>query len=158
MIEKYLKYNHLTGAIIWIDRPRHSHVKLGSEAGYINPEGYRSIHTQNKLYPAHRLAWYLYYGIWPKKNLDHINHNRLDNRIANLREVDASENNKNIKLDGRCKSGIYGVRFESNKWRANIWNKGKKVHLGMFSSFEEAVKARKQAEIEYNYHLNHGSK
>lgn len=107
---------------------------------------------------GHRLAWALYYGVWPTKTLDHINGDGLDNRIENLREVSFNENQRNRKMPVHNTSGCVGV-YKSrtpNKWNARINHDNKFIYLGTFNSKEEAIEARKKAEKEYGYHENHG--
>ena len=81
--------------------------------------------------------------------IDHMNRNKLDNRKENFRYATKSENRINSKIRTNNTSGIQGVRFEQGKWRARISIDGKYVHLGMFDSFEEAVKTRLKAEKKY---------
>ena len=83
--------------------------------------------------------------------IDHINHNTLDNRKCNLRFVTCSQNNMNKKAYSNNNSGIPGVNWRpvSKKWRAYIQSEGKQVHLGSFTSKDDAIKARKAGEIKY---------
>jgi len=85
------------------------------------------------------------------KYIDHINNNNLDNRKENLRIVTNSDNLKNSKLRIDNKTGCKGVSFDKsrNKWSAQIKINYKKIDLGRFASFDEAVKARKEAELKY---------
>lgn len=87
-----------------------------------------------------------------KLYVDHINGNTLDNRRCNLRACTNADNLKNrIKIPKNNTSGIIGVRFrkDRNKWYAEIQYNGNKVNLGSFSNLEDAIKARKEAEIKY---------
>jgi hypothetical protein len=104
--------------------------------------------SNGKLIELHR--WIL--GFPEKgKYIDHINHNTLDNRKENLRIVTNSDNLKNSRLRIDNKSGCKGVRFDTsrNKWAVVIKVNYKKIYLGRFSNFDDAVKARKEAEIKY---------
>lgn len=83
------------------------------------------------------------------KIIDHKNRNKLDNRKENLRFCDKSENGRNTNLSKRNKSGVKGVYYTSKAWRAEIYHKGKKVHLGRFERFECACQARWDAEKIY---------
>lgn len=107
---------------------------------------------------AHRLAWFLKTGKWPELEIDHINGKDYDNRWANLRDVDHSTNMKNQKLHSRNTSGAAGVywRKDIGRWQAVITANCKKTHLGYFDSFDDAVAARKAAEVEHDFHPNHG--
>lgn len=83
--------------------------------------------------------------------IDHINRNRLDNRICNLRACTLQENNMNKSIPCNNTSGIQGVSWDKNrnKWLVHITVNRKQIHLGYFNTIEEAAEARRQAEIEY---------
>ena len=83
--------------------------------------------------------------------VDHINGDPLDNRRENLRIVTQQQNNMNVSMNKRNKSGVAGVCWDktSNKWRAEIMYKKKSIYLGRFDNLEEAGKARKDAEMKY---------
>jgi len=101
----------------------------------------------------------MFYGkIDNKKQIDHINGKKLDNRIKNLRLVSGSENGRNQKLSKDNTTGRTGVYYakDRNKYLATIRNKGKSVYLGYYKSFNEAVRARERGEKRYKYHPNHG--
>lgn len=120
--------------------------------------GYRAGRIYDREYKAHRLLWLLYSGRWPDDQIDHINGDKADNRIANLRAVPQSENNKNKPVPTNNTSGVIGVhRYRKNGyWQAEITVNGKARYLGRFRSIEEAAAARKAAEIEFGFHENHG--
>lgn len=136
-----------------------TNIKTGREIKNKNSHGYVSIWVDRGSYMAHRLAWLYVYGELPKFHIDHINHNRADNRISNLRDVERIENSRNLKLKNTNKSGINGVRMcnQHKKWHAQISINGKNKHLGYFDSIEEAIIARKNAEQQYGFHNNHGA-
>lgn len=95
---------------------------------------------------AHRVIWKIFYGVEPD-TIDHINGDRTDNRIANLRSISPSENNKNMGKSKRNTSGVVGVsRTPAGKWSANIVNGGKSIWLGTFCLKRQAVAARQEAE------------
>lgn len=87
-----------------------------------------------------------------KQEVDHINHNKADNRKQNLRICTHQQNNCNKPKTKLNTSGHVGVMWEKrfNKWRARIFNNGKDIHLGLFDNFEDAVAAREMAEIKYH--------
>ena len=135
------------------------HTKNNELAGYRHPQGYIYISIGcNKRITAHRLAWLYEYGELPNGVIDHINHDRADNRICNLRDVTNLENHKNRKMHSKNTSGATGVHFnnKNKKYRAYICVKGKRKHLGMFENLEDAVKAREKAQKEFNFHKNSG--
>ena len=130
----------------------------GREAFSTSRRGYLCGPVLNTVIPAHRAAWAIYYGSWPVKNIDHINGDRSDNRIYNLRDVDQSVNLKNSRMSTRNTSGVPGVYWckTSNNWRAQIKVDGKVNYLGSFKMIEDARVARKQAEARMGFHPNHG--
>jgi hypothetical protein len=100
---------------------------------------------------AHRLAWFMHHGCWPPEEIDHINGDRSDNAIKNLRAASRSENAKNLKRRDN-QSGVLGVRRHQAGWKVMIAGK----YLGYKPCFWEAVNMRKSAEILLGYHKNHG--
>ena len=115
----------------------------GSVAGHLNKSsGYITISVDSRSYRAHRLAWLYVYKKWPEDCIDHINHIRTDNRIENLREVEKSQNQKNMSKDRRNKSGHSGVIWYKayEKWSAEIWVNKVKHFLGYFENFEDAYR------------------
>lgn len=130
----------------------------GSLLGTPDHNGHLLIRCQTVLYKAHRIAWLLHYGSWPNGEIDHINGDTSDNRIANLRDVSHQENQKNQKLRSTNKTGITGVRPHKyhNQWAAEITVDGKNKYLGLYPHLFEAACARKSAERRHGYHINHG--
>nr|WP_175479900.1 HNH endonuclease signature motif containing protein [Paracoccus homiensis] len=106
---------------------------------------------------AHRVAWAVIHGRWPNGEIDHINGDRSDNRLANLREVTKRENHRNMAIRSDNTSGVTGVYWarEKGKWAAYI-KADKMVALGRYDTFAEAVAARRAAEKVLGYHPNHG--
>jgi hypothetical protein len=125
---------------------------------YLDPKtGYYHGCVWGKTYRAHRVIWHMNNGRWPKDIIDHIDGNGANNRIENLREVSSSENSRNMKLLLTNTTGFHGVtQREKGKWVARIDVNLKTVYLGTFDTLEEAVQCRKEAEIKYGYHENHG--
>lgn len=105
------------------------------------------------------IVLYMLGKTFPDSEIDHINHIRDDNRWNNLRIVDRKFNSMNLSQHKSNTSGVTGVAWhkQRNKWRAFIMVDYKQVALGLFTEFEDAVKARKEAEKKYNFHTNHGS-
>jgi len=142
-VERYLQYNPQTGTFIWKVK-RDWKTPAGSIAGYVMNTGYRCITLFETRILAHRLAWALHHQEDPGDlQVDHINRNRSDNRICNLRLVDASTNQRNRGLNSNNKSGYAGVCFHkaTGKWRATVCYGYKSKHLGLFSTPEEASAA-----------------
>ena len=151
-----LDYDASTGLFVW-KSDRTTTVKKGDIAG-TNSYGYLVITIGGKRYSAHRLAWLYITGSHPIDQIDHVNGIRDDNRFLNLREVTNSENAKNSKHRINNTSGHIGVGFEIRgcKWVAIIKVEGKIISLGRYTDKNEAVEARKKAEIKYGFHANHG--
>lgn len=138
------------GRIIWKLVTRKTHL-AGKNAGTLHSLGYVQVAVDKGLYKAHRLMWFYVYGKWPKE-LDHINRNKSDNRIVNLREVTHSQNSANTGIRKNNTSGLTGVRFRADrkKWVARSTDNGKMLHLGHFATAESAFSAyRKHAKQKY---------
>lgn len=122
-IQSIFNYDADTGDLIY--KVSRGSKKAGSVAGYVHKSGYIQIEVKGKAYLAHRLAWLLFYGCWPENNIDHINHIKTDNRIANLRDVTQAENTKNRSLGIANTSGFLGVSLykPTGKWVAKFSNK-----------------------------------
>src|SRR6516162_5104994 len=112
--------------------------KPGDRAGWINSHGYLQINVDGNRYQAHRLAWFWTHGNFSLKELDHINRDRSDNRITNLRESTRSENNANSKRQKNNRSGFKGAYQNGSGWMAKVKHNGKTIYLGTFDSPEEA--------------------
>jgi hypothetical protein len=129
---------------------------------YELPDGHLRISFYGVQVLIHRVIFAMHYGYWPDK-VDHEDHNPKNNLIDNLRETDDQGNSRNTSMKKSNKSGVTGVRLRKMrngdyKWVANIRNNGKQEHLGVFIEMSDAVKARKDAEVRYGYHKNHGKK
>lgn len=129
-IFKNFSYNPLTGKITRNDRKNSN--------GSFDKDGYLIIKIKGKQFKAHRLAFLLYYGYFPKKEIDHINRIRTDNRILNLREVTRLENIKNITKKINENTGEVGIYLDKTKGlKKNICFKYKNKTY-RFYSIEEA--------------------
>ena len=125
----FLKYEPETGIFFWRVF-RSGAIKPGVEAGQIIRSGYRSITVNRRGFLEHRLAWLMVHGKWPNGEVDHINRNRLDNRIVNLRVVTRSQNMHNTKRRKTPASGEEGLSRKDGLWYARISFKGKEIYLG----------------------------
>ena len=132
-------YDPDTGVIRWRIAPRGKPAFKGEIAGSRLHSGYLQVKFKGRVYLQHRLAFYLFYGFWPKGQIDHRNRIKTDNRIKNLREVTALQNQQNRgRAWGRC--NLLGASFHkaSGKWRASIRTDGRQQHLGSYDTALEA--------------------
>jgi len=136
-----------------------SNARAGDEAGGLDKDGYKTLRVCGKKYQAHRICYAIYHGVDPHPmQIDHINHDRSDNRIENMRLVSHQENGKNQSKYANNTSGVTGVDWNkrNNKWRARIKLNSKLKDLGYFTNKADAISARRAAEKKYGYHENHG--
>lgn len=125
----------------------------GDLVGCIGPWGYRVFSFEGSGYRAHRVIWLIVHGEWPAKHLDHVNGDRADNRLVNLRECGDLQNARNRGKHPRNTSGFKGVSWDSNrgKWIAQIRIGGKRnKYLGRFDSAVEAHAAYCVAAAQYH--------
>jgi hypothetical protein len=122
----------------------------GSIAGSAKGRGYRHLNVDGRLYIEHRLVWFYVHGVWPEGEIDHINGVRDDNRIANLRVVPRTaenrQNTRKVRSDSRV--GIQGVKRSGTRWKAVITVRGKVHNIGSFVTPEEAGAAYLAAKAE----------
>ena len=103
---------------------------------------YRRIEHRRKAFPAHRVAWLLYYGEWPKREIDHIDGDGLNNKIENLRLADRRQNSFNRPKYKNNKSGFKGVQARAcGRFYAHIGFEGKLIHIGTYLTAESAARA-----------------
>ena len=177
LLRKLVEYNPETGLLKWLARPTDMFAnsalvgEKGNAASWNSKhagkpafatetaQGYFAGELFKVQYPAHRIAYAIHHGAWPKGEIDHINGDRADNRITNLRDVSRSENQRNAAMQHNNKSGVCGVHWKERdrRWIAQITDgKGGKRFLGGFVNFQDAVAARMEAQAEMNFHPNHG--
>ncbi|RVH21423.1 HNH endonuclease [Sinorhizobium meliloti] len=167
-LKAVLDYDPASGKFTWRERDSSEFPKAslatvwnfrfcGKEASAAHPKGYRQVSIDRSIYLSHRLAWFYTHGHWPNK-IDHINGDRADNRLANLRSVETRDNQRNQKLKATNKSGVTGVTWDpiNGTWRARITVNYITVNLGSFRFLEEATAARRTAQEKHGFHPNHG--
>jgi hypothetical protein len=150
-LKELLHYDSETGIFSW--RNYRSGISKSKVAGTLDHHGYIRIKINYVIYEAHRLAWLYEYGVVPKGEIDHRNHNRSDNRIENIRDVSITINRQNQSIPQKHnKSGFLGVSLfkETGKYRAQITVEGKKKHLGYFDTPEQAHDAYVAAKRQFH--------
>ena len=155
-----LNYDHSTGHLTWKQKIA-SKVVVGQRAGSVSKrDNRRVIRLFGELYLEHRLTWFFVYGQWPIGHIDHINHDEQDNRIDNLRDVTQQVNNMNSSKRKDNSTGHPGVWLNKlnskKKFMSELTKEGKRVHYASHYSLKEAIAARKQAEHQHGFHVNHG--
>ena len=155
-LQKFFLYEPNTGKLI-TRLPAQNRPK-GIIVGSKGSHGYLMTGIQGKNYLNHRLIWLYMTGSLPEQ-VDHIDHDRLNNRWENLRAVTSTINSKNTGLSKNSKTKVNGVSYMKtlNKYRAYIMINRKHIHLGVFEDINDAIEARKQADINYGFHHNHGN-
>lgn len=142
-----LNYDAATGVFTW-RRGRGPRAPAGRVAGAVGVRGYRTIRVDQADYRAGRLAWFYVHAKWPPSLIDHINGIRDDDRIANLRPANHSQNNANAKRrsDQRAAKGV-SLNSRTGKWTASVACNGRSKHLGSFDSMSAAARAYEAAAI-----------
>lgn len=158
-LKELLSYNPDTGLFTWVTKYG-SHAVIGKIAGSLHTaSGYWTIRLDKKLYKAHRLAWLYIHGQMPDCPIDHINHNRNDNRLSNLRlavrgDLDNGQNRKGVNSNNT--TGFLGVTFckSTGRYRAQIICNRKRIPIGRYKTPEEAHAAymAKKLELHPFYH------
>lgn len=177
ILRQMLDYDPATGELVWRPRSpasfntdrrlskdalcrRWNTRYAGKVAGCGRVGGYRSITVFDIHLTAHRVCWAIHHGRFPSDCIDHINGDRADNRIVNLRDVSVAQNARNMKRDTRNRSGVTGVMWDSERqlWRSYILSNKRHIALGRYADFGEAVHARKIAEKALGFDRNHGKR
>lgn len=144
-----LDYNPETG--VFSRRSSRGGVKAGTPAGRIQTDGYRQILIDGKHYLAHRLVWFWHHGKWPDHEIDHIDHDKLNNRIENLRDVE-----RHVNIANRRSYNASGFKGVSKKTKgpgffARLTRiDGTTDYLGVFDTAEAAHDAFKAAHVEHH--------
>ena len=137
-LRKLLYYEPDTGLFRWKINVGKK-IKANSVAGSLHDQGYIDVRINQEIFKAHRLAWALYYNQDPgSMQIDHIDQNKSNNKIVNLRLADNGPNKANTGPQKRNKLGVKGVSYEQGKFRVSIKKNQKKYHLGYYDTVEEA--------------------
>ena len=172
LLHDLLAYNPKTGTLTWRARPkelfrphngkhdaeeaaqRWNDRFAGKVAGALDRQGYKALSLQVPvrgsfgLYMAHRVAYAMHYGKWPKGEIDHINGDPGDNCIINLRDATTAQNQHNQARHRNKTAGVYW-RKERSRWRAEICTNSRSIKLGHFVKYADARAAREAAEKLY---------
>jgi hypothetical protein len=116
--------------------------------------GYLAVKVYGELFLAHRVAWALHYGAWPSSEIDHVDRNKQNNRIENLRVVDSQTQRRNMPKRADNSSGVAGVCWHDGQQRWHVAVSGR--YIGSFRDKVEAVLARKSAIADTSYSPTHG--
>ena len=162
-------FEYTDAGLVWKLRPRSDFAThqawrttngkyVGKLAGSLCSEGYVTVGIDSRRYKLHRIVWLYHHGRWPVGDIDHINHDRTDNRIENLRDVPRHINAKNNSPQAGRSGDIVGVTpTKHGKFIARIGAANRDIYLGTFSTFDAAIKARRSAESAFGFHPNHGA-
>lgn len=159
VLRELLDYDPLSGIFRW-KKHRGGKACPGALAGTPHIAGYIRIVVCGRRVFAHRAAWALMTGEWPKGHIDHINSDRTDNRFANLSDKTPTENSRNASRLKNNTSGICGVSWhkKARKWMAVIVVNDRQKYLGLYANIEDAKAARGRAELEYGFDPMHGAR
>ena len=165
-----LDYNQETGDLTWKHRPPvnkenrifnalYAGKKVGAVVTSENSKtSYLQTRVKGKTYKNHRIIFAMMAGYMPEQ-VDHIDHNGLNNKWSNLRASNNRDNAKNLPMQKSNKSGCIGVNWHkaANKWQVRaVNNEGKRVDLGRFDNIEDAIRVRKSYEKEFGYYEHRG--
>lgn len=149
-VDSILAYNPANGKFTW--KPgTYGHYQKPDAVGSTDSNGYLSVEISGFSFMLHRLAWLVSTGDWPKGEIDHINGNRKDNRLCNLRDVCKGENQQNIGGARTTNtSGLIGAHWSKRKKKycSEIRVSGARHFLGYFDTAEEASNAYLKAKAE----------
>lgn len=145
--------------LVW-KKSKSKKIKVGSKCGCASKvTGYWQMMFNKKNYRVHIVVWYIHNGEIPNgMEIDHIDHDRSNNSISNLRLVTRKENGRNQSVRIDNSTGVTGVSWHKplSKYCARITVDGKLMHLGYFNSIEEAKLCRIQFQRKFKFHKNHG--
>jgi hypothetical protein len=141
-LKELLTYAPDSGLFHW--RFTRGPVVAGAVAGTIDKSGYVQIRIDGRFFRAHRLAWLYIHDSWPSLHIDHIDGDKSNNKIANLRNVCHQINQQNqSRAHKKSATGLMGVSRNGNRWMARIKLNGKTTYISNHETPEEAHEAYK---------------
>lgn len=153
-VREVLDYDPLTGEFTWKVKPNQS-VKVGTRAGTLTPNGYIRIKVDGWRFMEHRLVWLYVHGHWPTAEIDHINGERADNRISNLREADRVANQQSQHVVQRHNQmGVRGVSQRDDRFVARITVGRRAINLGTYDTVSAASEAYWRAKVKLHPAVN----
>lgn len=159
ILRQLLTYDPETGFMFWTGWGPRTPMRVQGRRAFQSQTlaGYYRGGLLGRNVMAHRVVWKWHFGTEPDE-IDHINGDKANNRIENLRAATRQENLRNTSLRHDNKTGVHGVYWHKGKrlWIAAIRTGGKQIHLGQFESLETAKYVRRIAEHDFGYHPNHG--
>lgn len=166
LLVSWISYDPESGVAVWKERTPLNHPEAdvarwnkrfaGKPAGTKSRDGYSVITLQDVQYKLHRVLWALYHGTDPEIHIDHVNGDRSDNRIKNMRLVSPKENARNRKKSVNNTSGYQGVYLIYKRWCAFVSRENGREMIGSFKCKTAAIMARMREEKKAGYHKNHG--
>ena len=152
-------YDHERGILIRIATGRPAGVQFKTKQRVRGAaQTYGFVTHESKEYAVHRVVWAVVHGTWPETSLDHIDHDKRNNRIENLRLAPAAINQQNLSQYRNNTSGRTGVeQVVSGRFRARIGYKNRRICLGTYDTLEEAVAVHEAVLAALGFHPNHGS-
>jgi hypothetical protein len=136
-------FTYCNGELHWRDNSHHPRRSI--KVGYQHSKGYKALHCEGRSYYVHNVIWNMHYGtIQHPYTIDHIDRNKSNNLISNLRLSIASDQQLNRGMQSNNKSGHIGVHWQkaAERWVAQVQYRRKTKHLGSFKTIEEAINAR----------------
>lgn len=165
-VAKLVDYDPETGVMTWRWRegvPKGWNTRFaGKECGRINGGyrvlAYKPVDGKKRMIRSHRLAWFIHHSKLPKGEIDHVDGQKANNSITNLRDVSPTLNMRNRKMMRNNTSGITGVSYakKSDKWRAHARLDSRQIHLGYFGDISEAEAAVKAFRAKHGFTETHG--
>ena len=161
-LKKFTHYNPETGILKRVGRLswKGNFIECDFQPKSKTVYGYYQLNIFGRPYLVHRLIFLYMNGELPENDVDHINGDRTDNRWCNLREVTRMENLHNMGVRPNNTTGHVGIslRSDTGSYHAYIDYNNKRIHLGNFADIDCAIEARKNAEMKYGFHKNHGAR